>query len=135
MIWVNRRTFEVLLVLGAAAETAHLVGLFDRRVAVDGVGLAFVFTALGPWVTPLMGLAITRLRLAPAKWVFLFLMSLVWTSMIKLGAAGWWGDPWATMGFVAGIAQTLATLMILTPTGWGWTRKGKAGGGPNASVR
>lgn len=127
MAWIDRRAFESLLVLGAAAETLHLVGLFDRRTDVDGTGLALAFTAVVPWITPLIGLAVTRLRMAAAKWAFLLLMTVVWFNMAKLGVSEWWGDPWLTLGFTAGVAQTLAAAMLLTPTGWRWTRRDVAG--------
>ncbi|WP_296166884.1 hypothetical protein [uncultured Brevundimonas sp.] len=123
MVQVEKRGFEGLLVLGAAAETLHLIGLFDRRAEVDGVALAVVFTVVTPWVVPMMGLAITRLKSAVAKWVFLLLMSVVWLNMVKLGLGEWWGNPWLTLGFVAGVAQTLAAFMLLTPPSWRWTHK------------
>lgn len=123
MAWIDRRVFEGLLVFGAAAETVHLVGLFDRRTDVDGTGLALAFTAVVPWITPLIGLAVTRLRVAAAKWALLLLMSVVWFNMVKLGVAEWWGDPWLTLGFTAGLAQTLAAAMLLTPVAWRWTRR------------
>lgn len=123
MVQVDKRGFECLLVLGAVAETLHLIGLFDRRAEVDGIALAIAFTVVTPSVVPMMGLAITRLKSAVAKWVLLLLISVVWLNMVKLGLGEWWGNPWLTLGFVAGVAQTLAALMLLTPTGWRWTHK------------
>lgn len=124
---ISRRIFEGLLVIAAVAETAHLIGLFDRRSAVDGLALAVLFTAAIPWVTVLVGLAITRLRSRVAKYGFLLLMAPVWFSMVKLGVGEWWGDLFLTLGFLAGVLQTLAVLMLLTPPGWSWTRRRVAG--------
>lgn len=119
---ISKRGFEGLLIAAAVAETTHLIGLFDRRSEMDGVGLALIFTVLVPWATVAMGLAITRLSNAAAKYVFLLLMGLVWFSMVRLGVSAWWGDLFLTLGFVAGILQTLAALMLLAPEGWRWTR-------------
>ena len=120
---ISKRIFEGLLVIAAVAETTHLIGLFDRRSAVDGLALAVLFTAAIPWVTVLVGLAITRLRSRVAKYGFLLLMALVWFSMVRLGVGEWWGDLFLTLGFLAGVLQTLAALMLLTPPGWNWTRR------------
>lgn len=120
---INKRVFEAVLIFAALAETSHLIGLFDRRTEMDGLALAIAFTVVSPALTLALGFSITRLRSVSAKWGFLFLMSLVWMTMIKLGASTWWGDLWLTLGFLAGTAQTLAALMLLTPKGWAWTRK------------
>lgn len=123
MTWANRRAFEGLLIAGAVAEYGHLIGLFEARTAVDGQALALAFTLLGPLVTPLLGLAVTRLGSAVAKWAFLILMAVVWLNMVKLGADAWWGQWALALGFLAGTLQTLAASMLFTPTGWRWTAR------------
>lgn len=121
MTWANKARFEALLITAALVETAHLAGLFERRAEVDGLALAILFTVAAPWVTVLIGLGITRWGSGVAKYVFLFLMAIVWLNMVKLGLDAWWGKPALMLGFLAGGLQTLAASMLMTSSGWRWT--------------
>lgn len=58
---VSRGNFERLLAAAALVEMLHLIGLFARRVEVDGTILAILFTLGGPPVVLLPGFGVTRL--------------------------------------------------------------------------
>lgn len=120
--WVTRRRFELLLLIAALLETAHLIGLFHRREEVDGTALAVVFTYGVPWVVLLLGLAVTRAGSSIAKWVLVFLAALALITAVRIGT-GRWGEPAILMGALAGILQVIAVaLLVFTPPGRSWTR-------------
>jgi hypothetical protein len=121
--FVSPRNFELLLAAAALFETLHLIGLFDRRVEVDGRMLAILFTLGGPLLVLLLGLAVTRLGSSVAKWLFVALGAIALISAIRLGAGPWLDNPALLAGAVAGLCQLAAMLMLFTPAGRDWTRR------------
>ena len=117
---VTPRTFELLLLVAALFETAHLVGLFGRRAEVDGTALAITFTFGVPWLVLLLGLGVTRLRSSVAKWVLVALTAIALLSAVRIGT-GRWDEPAILAGAVAGLLQVIAVAMLFTPTGRRWT--------------
>ena len=115
---VTRRRFELLLLAAALFETAHLVGLFQRRVEVDGTALAVLFTLGAPWVTFGLGLAITRLRSSAAKWILVVLVAIALLSSVRIGTARW-DEPAIFLGAIAGLLQLVAVAMLFTREGRG----------------
>jgi hypothetical protein len=122
---ISRGRFELALFVAALFETAHLVGLFDRRAQVDGMSLAIVFTALTPWLTVLLGLAVTRLRSSVAKWILIALVAIALLSAVRIGP-GRWDEPAIFLGAIAGVLQLAAIAMLFTRTGRSWTGRATA---------
>ena len=122
---ISRGRFELALLVAALFETAHLIGLYDRRAQVDGTALAIVFTALTPWLTMLLGLAVTRLRSSVAKWILIALVAIALLSAVRIGP-GRWDEPAIFLGAIAGALQIVAVAMLFTRTGRGWTGRLRA---------
>lgn len=116
----SRRGFEMLLFAAAIFETAHLTGLYERREQVDGVLLAVLFTSLTPWITFLLGLAVTRLRSSVAKWILIVLVAIALLTAVRIGP-GRWDEPAIFLGAVAGVLQLMAVVMLFTRAGRSWT--------------
>ncbi|MFN7028770.1 MAG: hypothetical protein ACK4PC_05325 [Sphingopyxis sp.] len=119
--FISRRRFEALCIAGAVIETIFLGLIFDRRLAVDGIWLAILFTFVFPWVPCLLGFAVTRRRSRAAALLFLLLVGLAWVAGIRAGTSTWWDDPVLFVGALATLVQTIAALMLVSPAGWRWT--------------
>ena len=125
MLRVSTGRFELMLLLAALFETAHLIGLYDRREQVDGTMLAIAFTLLAPWITFMLGLAVTRLRSSVAKWLLIALVGIAVLTAVRIGP-GRWDEPAIFLGAVAGLLQVVAVAMLFTRTGRGWTKRVRA---------
>lgn len=121
-----KRVFEALLLAAALLSLANMIGLFDRRAALDGVVLATVFTFVFPWLPLLLGLAVTRRRSALAKWLLLALIALSLFTAWRMGTARW-GEPAIFLGALAGALEVAAGVLLLT-VGRSWTGKERAAG-------
>ncbi|MEG3179180.1 hypothetical protein [Sphingomonas sp. LT1P40] len=119
--FVTKARFELLLAVAALFETLHLIGLFDRRVDVDGKMLAAVFTFGVPWIVLLLGIAVTRAGSKAAKWTLIILILFAVFSAVSIGIERW-NEPVILLGAIAGIVQVVAVTMLLTPVGRSWTR-------------
>ena len=120
---VSARNFEFLLLAAAVFETAHLVGLFERRAEVDGTALAVLFTIGGPLLVLLLGLGVTRLGSSVAKWLLVALVAVALLTAVRIGAEPWMNNPALIAGAMAGLCQLAAVLMLLTPAARSWTRR------------
>lgn len=118
--FITPRLFEILLLIAALLETAHLIGLFDRREEVDGTTLAVIFTLGVPWIVLLLGLAVTRIGSSVAKWALVLLTAIALISAVRVGI-GRWAEPAILAGAVAGMLQTVSVALLFTPIGRSWT--------------
>lgn len=112
--------FLRLLLVAGAVETVYLVGLFDRRVAVDGVAMALGFTLIIPWIPFALGWAAVARRSRVAAGVLVALTALAWVAGVAIGTSKWLDDPILLVGALATICQTLAVMMLLSPAGRAW---------------
>lgn len=122
-VLVTPRRFEALLLAASLIEIVHLVGLFPRRLQVDGWALALIFTFIVPWIAPGLGLAITRKGSAVAKWLLVGLVAITVISATSIGVARW-DEPAILAGAIAGLLQVLAISMLFTKVGRSWIRRG-----------
>lgn len=118
---ISRRRFESLCIAAAVIETIFLGLIFGRRLTVDGIWLAILFTFAFPWVPLALGLAVTRRRSRAAALLFLLLVGVAWVAGIGAGTSAWWDDPVLFVGALATLVQTVAALMLVSPEGWQWT--------------
>lgn len=123
--FIIRRRFEALLLTAAGIEIAHLIGLFARRLEVDGWTLALIFTFLVPWIAPGLGFAITRKGSTVAKWLLVVLVAVTLVSAISIGV-GRWNELAILLGAIAGVLQCLAVAMLFSPAGRSLTSRRKA---------
>lgn len=124
--FVSRRRFEILCIAAAVIETIFLGFIFDRRLAVDGIWLAILFTFILPRLPFALGVAVTRRGSRAAALLFLVLVGLAWVAGIRAGTSAWWDDPVLFVGALATLVQTIAALMLVSPEGWRWTARTSA---------
>ncbi|MBB6229043.1 hypothetical protein FHS79_003241 [Polymorphobacter multimanifer] len=120
---MNSTMFLRLLLIAGVIETTYLIGLFERRMAVDGLAMALAFTIVIPWVPYALGWAVVTWRSRIAAAILVALTALAWVAGVAIGTANWFDDAVLLVGALATIFQTLATLMLLSPAGRTWMER------------
>lgn len=115
--------FLRLLLIAGIIETIYLIGLFERRMAVDGLALALAFTTLTPWIPYALGWTVVARRSRVAAGLLVALTVLAWVAGARAGTATWLSDPILLVGALAMICQTIAALMLVSPAGRAWTSR------------
>lgn len=123
--------FLRLLLVAGVIETIYLVGLFDRRMAVDGLAMALAFTIVIPWIPLALGWAAVARHSRVAAGILVALTALAWVAGVAIGTSKWLDDPILLVGALATLCQTLAVMTLLSPAGRAWVARPRRGEGPS----